>query len=238
MFSKGWDISHANLMIQDILLSGYMPRDLNVLRAELRVRHRVRSRLFIRDFIPPNSIGAEFGVFTGLFSSIFAREQRISQVTFIDPWWKAYGDQFPDWGAYTDYGRINTRTAFDIAKKRILRSGLPNRIVEVATSSEWLLNQSDNSLDWVYIDSTHSYDGTKRELELLNVKLKDTGLILGDDWQFDRSNRHHGVCLAVNEFLKNSSFELILCGRCFQWILRRSLPDKSRLPIFLKDPAG
>jgi hypothetical protein len=166
-----------------------------------------------------------------LFSSVLAREQKISQVTFVDPWWKAYGDHFPDWGTYTDYGRMSTRNAFEIAKKRILRSGLPNRIVEVGSSDEWLKNQSDNSLDWVYLDSTHSYDGTKRELELLNFKIKDPGMILGDDWQVDRNHRHHGVCLAVNEFLKNSNFEMILCGRHFQWILRRSLRDNSTLPI-------
>jgi hypothetical protein len=238
MFRKEWDISQTNLMLQDILLSGHVPRDLNILRAELRVRHRVKSRLFILDFIPPNSVGAELGVFTGLFSSVLAREQKIFVVAFVDPWWKAFGEHYPDWGAYTDYGRINTRNAFEIARKRILRCGLPNRTVEVYSSYEWLQNQPNNSLDWVYLDSTHSYEGTKRELELLNLKIKDTGMIFGDDWQFDRNHRHHGVCLAVNESLKSSNFELILCGRSGQWILRRSLRDNSTLPIVWKDPSG
>jgi hypothetical protein len=227
-----------NLMLEDILLSGYLPRDLNILRAELRVPHRVRSRLFLRKFISAHSVGAELGVFTGLFSSVLAREKKISCVTFVDPWWKAFGDHYPDWGAYTNFGRVNTRIAFEVAKKRILRSGLPNRRIEIDFSYAWLQGQPDNSLDWVYLDSTHSYEGTKRELELLNVKIADTGMILGDDWQFDRNHRHHGVCLAVNEFLKNSNFELILCGNSGQWILRRSLRDNSILPILWKDTAS
>ena len=225
-------------MLQDILSSGYLPRDINVLRAEPRVPHRVRSRLFLCHFIPANSVGAELGVYTGLFSSVLAREKKIARVTIVDPWWKAFGDHFPHRGAYTNFGRVNTRIAFEVAKKRILRSGLPNRRIEIDFSYAWLQGQPDNSLDWVYLDSTHSYEGTKRELELLNVKITDTGMILGDDWQYDRSHRHHGVCLAVNEFLKSSDFELILCGKHGQWILRRSLRDNSTLPILWKDVAS
>jgi hypothetical protein len=225
-------------MLKDILLSGYVPSDISILRAEVRTPHRIKERRFIIDFIPPNSVGAELGVFTGLFSSILAREQKIARVTFVDPWWKAFGDHYPDWGAYTDYGRVNTRKAFESAEKRISRSGLPNRVVEVASSYDWLRNQPDESLDWVYLDSTHSYEGTKRELELLDLKInRNTGIILGDDWQLDRNHYHHGVCLAVNEALKNSNFELILCGSANQWILRRSLRDSSILSIQWKDPS-
>jgi hypothetical protein len=47
-------------------------------------------------------------------------------------------------------------------------------------------------------------------------------MILGYDWYADRNRRHHGVCLAVNEFRKQSHFELTLCGRRSLWILRRT----------------
>ena len=216
------------VMLQDICVSGYLPRDLNILRAELKFPHRVRSRSFIVRFIPPNSVGAELGVYTGLFSSVLARQRKISQVTFVDPWWAAFGKHYPDWGIYTDYGRVSTRKAFEVAERRIVRCGLPNRIVEVATSYEWLTSLSEGSLDWVYLDSTHSYDGTKRELELLDPKIKRTGMIFGDDWQIDPNHPHHGVCIAVNEFLKTSNFELIFCGERSQWILRRSRGCKGR----------
>lgn len=222
--------------LRDILLTGYFPKDISILKAEIWANHQVKTRIFLLKFIPDNSVGAELGVFTGLFSSILARERRIAHITFVDPWWKAFGDHYPDWGAYTDYGRIKTRSAHDTARRRISRAGLPNRIVEVASSYDWLESQPDESLDWVYLDSTHSYDGTMRELTLLDRKLKDTGLILGDDWQMDRNHRHHGVCLAVNQFLKTGNFEIILCGVHNQWILRRSQENTFALPILWKDP--
>jgi hypothetical protein len=213
--------------ILDIAQSGCWPRDRYILSAEFRTPHRVRARQFLLNFLPAGSIGAELGVFTGLFSAVLARNRRISKVTFVDPWWEAFGSHYPDWGAYTDYGRVSTQSAYEIAKIRIKQAGLPNRIIEIGYSYNWLAAQPDESLDWVYLDSTHNYEGTKRELELLDYKVNDTGLILGDDWQTERNHIHHGVCLAVNEFVKASNFELIMAGDRNQWVLRRALDDAS-----------
>ena len=209
--------------IVDIIESGSFSWNRHILNAEFRTQHRVRARKFLLGYLPADSVGAEFGVFTGLFSGVLARARRISKVTFVDPWWKAFGSHYPDWGAYTDYGRVSTRDAYEIAKIRIARAGIPNRVVEIGYSYEWLAAQPDKSLDWVYLDSTHNYEGTKRELGFLEHKIKDTGLILGDDWQIERNHIHHGVCLAVNEFVKTSKFELILAGDKYQWVLRRAL---------------
>jgi hypothetical protein len=231
-----WSLSRLTLRrlgillrsFQDILLTGYVPRDMNILKAELLCQHRVKDRLFVLDFLPPNSVGAELGVFTGLFSSVLAKERKISRVTFVDPWWEAFGDHYPDWGAYTDYGHMSTRKAYEVAKRRIGRSTLSSRHIEVGLSYDWLKKQNDRSLDWVYLDHAHDYESTKRELALLDLKVADRGLILGDDWHIDQSHIHHGVYLAVNEFLKNSDFELVLCGEAMQWILRRSPSVVSR----------
>jgi hypothetical protein len=222
------------MSFSDIFYSGHIPKDLNIIKAELRADHRVKQRLFLLQYLPPNSTGAELGVFTGLFSAVISRQQKLSKVTFVDPWWTLYGERYPDWGSYTDYGRLRTRQAFETAKRRIL-FGFPNRFVEVASSHEWLECQPDESLDWIYLDSTHTYDGTKRELKLLNRKLRETGLICGDDWQSDRDNRHHGVFLATNEFTREEGFEFVLCGLNMQWIMRRKLKDTFVLPFLRED---
>jgi hypothetical protein len=226
-----------NRSILDMLASGVIPSDRSILRAETLVHHRVRERAFLLDHIPANSSGAEIGVFTGLFSSVLARDPKIARVTFVDPWWKAFGDHYPDWGDYTDRGRIATRGAYELARRRISRSGLQNRIVEVAFSYEWLEGQPDRSLDWVYLDSTHSYHGTKRELALLDRKLKEDGIVMGDDWRTKRTDQHHGVALAICEFLTTSDFEPVLCGVGGQWLLRRRLKDVADLPILWEDSA-
>lgn len=226
-----------NRSVLDILASGVFPSERSILRAEMLVPHRVRERAFLLDHIPANSVGAEIGVFTGLFSSILARDAKVERVTFVDPWWKAFGDYYPDWGDYTDRGRLATSNAYELARRRISRSGLQNRIVEVAFSYEWLEGQPDRSLDWVYLDSTHSYRGTKRELALLDRKLKEDGIMMGDDWQIKRTDQHHGVALAICEFLTTSDFEPVLCGVGGQWLLRRRSKDVADLPILWEDSA-
>ena len=209
-------------MLGDIVYSGQYSGDVHLLKAELFSRHIVLARLFLVGFIPEGSTGAELGVFTGLFSSVLARQKKISKITFVDPWWLAFGDTYPDWGRYTDHGRVGTRQAYDLARRRIEQWILPNRAIAVATSYDWLADQPDGSLDWVYLDSTHTYDGTVSELALLDRKLGPKGIILGDDWQWRPEHRHHGVYMAVNEFCRESNFDFVLCGRSRQWIIKRS----------------
>jgi hypothetical protein len=134
-------------MLNDIVVSSSMSLNISILKAELYVNHLIKCRAFVLKYVPENSVGAELGVFTGLFSSILARSKRISTITFVDPWWEAYGDTYPDWGPYTDYGRLTTRGAFHIASKRISQSELPNRTVKVWSSLDLLESISDKSLD-------------------------------------------------------------------------------------------
>jgi hypothetical protein len=208
--------------------------DASILRAEARANHRVKDRMFVLEFIPPGSVGAELGVYTGLFSSLLARRSNASRISFVDPWWTEFGEHYPDWGVYSDFGQVKTRAAYAAAQRRVLQHRIPNRFIEVSTSFEWLAAQPDESLDWIYVDTTHSYEGTKRELALLQSKLKNGGLIIGDDWQLNEGHPHHGVVVAVNEFLRHSDFSVIICGRENQWILRKG--TTSQRPIVHAPP--
>lgn len=64
-----------------------------------------------------------------------------------------------------------------------------------------LTRMPDQHLDWAYLDTTHEYDQTARELQLLKQKVKPGGIIAGDDWRPDPSHPHHGVCKAVQAFV-------------------------------------
>ena len=65
-------------------------------------------------------------------------------------------------------------------------------------------NFSKNSLDFIYVDGNHSYEGVKSDLELFYPKLKYGGVMMGDDYhQNDLEkvfNFNFGVTKAVNEF--------------------------------------
>jgi len=126
------------MSIIDIYYSWHFSKNRGVLNAELRADHRVKERMFILQHLPSNSVGAELGVFTGLLSAIFARTRKFAKVTFVDPWWTMYGERYPDWGQYTDFGRLRTEQAYLIAKRRIESAGLPGRDIEVESSYKWL----------------------------------------------------------------------------------------------------
>jgi hypothetical protein len=69
----------------------------------------------------------------------------------------------------------------------------------------------DEYFDWVYLDTDHTYDTTKRELELLRPKMKKGGIIAGHDYIIGNWNAGHryGVIEAVREFCLKYNWEMI-----------------------------
>lgn len=78
-------------------------------------------------------------------------------------------------------------------------------------STEKLAEFADGELDWVYIDTVHDYETTKKELELCAEKVKAGGYICGHDYmKFNVYLRYdYGVYDAVNEFAVNNGWEFI-----------------------------
>ena len=60
----------------------------------------------------------------------------------------------------------------------------------------------DNSIDAIYIDGDHSYEGVKSDLELYYPKVKKNGLILCDDY-----TNFESVKKAVDEFCKKNKID-------------------------------
>jgi hypothetical protein len=92
--------------------------------------------------------------------------------------------------------------------------------VHVTTSADWLRSLPDASLDWAYVDSTHYYRPTLVELGLLRDKLRPDGLVLGDDWQPEPSDPHHGVFRAVHELVRRGMWDLLRADEQRQWAIR------------------
>jgi hypothetical protein len=180
-------------------------------------------RRHILELLRRGTVGAELGVFTGLFSAAILEVVQPTHLYLVDPWWVEYGEYYPDWGTYTDGGRLRTRDAYQQAVNRV-RSVQKLTKVEfcVQRSTTWLNTLEDERLDWAYLDSTHQYNDTMQELELLGRKVKRSGLILGDDWQPDSTHMHHGVFKAVQDFSRKGSFEIIRADEHLQWALRRT----------------
>jgi methyltransferase family protein len=180
-----------------------------------------RAEMLIR-FLPRNSIGAEIGVFRGEFSATIIRAIEPRELHLVDPWDIAYGANYPNWGDYTEHGALTTARAFAETVSRTT-SGRKTKVIVVKDfSAPWLATMPDGYFDWIYLDSTHTYDDTKQELALSARKVKPEGVICGHDFEIRRHELHHGVFRAVTEFVRKGEYELIWAGPQQQWALRRS----------------
>ena len=74
-------------------------------------------------------------------------------------------------------------------------------------SQDFVNSFEDESLDYIFIDGDHSYEGALRDCELFFPKIKSGGIFAGHDWSFD------GVRKAVNEFKdRNGSPNIRIVG--------------------------
>lgn len=166
--------------------------------------------------IPAGGVGAELGVHKGHLTPHLLRWLQPKKLYAVDPWY-LLGARW-EWAA-GDKSTVNGLRRVLKALSRELGEGRAE--VVVADDREWLAGLADGALDWVYVDSSHQYEHTLQELELLVKKVKPGGIIAGDDWQSDPSNRHHGVCKAVREFDAAGRIELFHSDdRTKQWAAR------------------
>jgi hypothetical protein len=180
---------------------------------------RLQRRKWILANIPKSTVGAEIGVFRGHFTEIICEVVSPSVLYLIDPWTKL-GKHF-GWGAkYTCFNTLTTEAAKQEAVARS-RSFPDTNVIIVEDTFPECAEALHHKLDFVYLDASHKYGATIRELEALESHMADGGIILGDDWYPDESSIHHGVFLAVQRFTRTHNWELFAAGPGAQWGLRR-----------------
>jgi Methyltransferase domain len=177
----------------------------------------------ILKLIPRGSIGAELGVFCGNFSLALVALTQPARLHLVDPWWKANGDFYADWGTYTDFGKLGTKHAYALTIDNLMRIKREGDVhIHNEFSAEWLATIPEAYLDWAYIDSSHAYEQTLEELHLLERKVKKSGLIFGDDFYPDETHVHHGVYRAVQKFTRDSPYDLVYADANMQWAIKPS----------------
>jgi hypothetical protein len=144
--------------------------------------------------LPKERVVAEIGVAEGDYSAKILKYNNPSKLLLIDTWsTERYKEEM--------YQEVKRRFAKQIDKGKI----------EIQRKdSIKALEEKNRSLDWVYIDTTHSYERTKKELEHAESAVKENGYIAGHD--YSRTNKHvtasYGVVPAVNEFCKEKGWKL------------------------------
>ena len=148
-------------------------------------------------FFPKNGIIAEIGVDQGDFSNKILSNIHPDKLYLIDTW----------------TSRRYNRNKMNYVRRRFQKEIDSGRVIIIRGKSELELKKfEDGYFDWVYIDTTHSYQQTVKELELCLLKVKDGGIIAGHDYCQGNINKAlaYGVVQAVNQFCVKNNWEFIL----------------------------
>ena len=163
-----------------------------MIQVEKPFRHRPRRRRLFRycEFIKRNfnivkgkSRMVEVGSLGGLSTSVF---YEYFNVISVDPYIPGYDDN-----------DRNSEESKLIAAKNAFARKFKDKVEQInKTSAEAVVEFEDNTLDFVYIDGDHTYEGVKRDILLWLPKIKTDGIIGGHDY---RCSVHVGVTRAVHE---------------------------------------
>lgn len=120
-------------------------------------------------------IGVEIGVQTGHHSK-----------NIIESGWKGQLLCVDNWVRHAEFAE---------AKERL--SGL-NVVFHQGDSADTASQYKNGSLDFVYIDADHSYEGVKRDFEAWYKKVRKGGIISGHDYA---PANHKNDCDGVRQFI-------------------------------------
>ncbi|MBK8831485.1 MAG: class I SAM-dependent methyltransferase [Saprospiraceae bacterium] len=162
------------------------------------VQHLVslKDRIELLKYLPSNAIVAEIGVNEGDFSTLILEFCTPQKLILIDVW-----------ASKRYHGGL-----FEKVKSRFnhqLASGQIEIMRDLSFGA--IASCPDQTFDWVYLDTDHTYATTRRELELLRPKMKPGGIIAGHDYIIGNWNAgyRYGVIEAVREFCLQYNWEMI-----------------------------
>jgi len=109
----------------------------------------------------------------------------------------------------------------DISKYELILNNFSSTGVEIkrSDSMEALKYVDDESLDFVYIDTNHSYKQAKREIFGWIKKVRRGGVLAGDGYGYIR-NGDNGVKRAVHEIFSADQINVNLGPDCVFWVMR------------------
>ncbi|MFC1495130.1 class I SAM-dependent methyltransferase [Thermodesulfobacteriota bacterium] len=146
--------------------------------------------------LPQHSVVAEVGVAQGAFSAKILSITNPRKFHLIDSWTHDV--------RYLDLmEKIESRFAQEIKQGQVF--------IHQGFSTTQLSVFDDGYFDWVYIDTSHDYETTLKELEICRSKVKDRGIIAGHDYVTGSwlSRSRYGVVEAVHEFCVKYGWEMI-----------------------------
>ncbi len=167
-------------------------------RAPLQLKHTRNCKVLpdretLLDALPDGGVVAEVGVACGDFSAQILARVRPDVLHLIDAW------------SVERYacGRDKVEARFEAQ----IKAGTVR--LHQGPSSEMLAAMDDDVLDWVYIDTFHSYEVTIEELRISRRKVRKGGRIAGHDFCIGnvKTPLPYGVIEACSVFCHDHDWE-------------------------------
>lgn len=174
--------------------------------------------------------GVEVGCLKGRNARVLLQQRPQLQLMMVDPWSEVTLESNPSFKNTKDYMTRWTQEKWNqIYKQAMLKTEFAKdrRIVLRGLSVEMSKQVEDKSLDFVFIDADHSYEGCKGDLDAWLPKVKPGGLISGHDFNHPRelkqdrtpgSIKTWGVTKAVHE-LRDRIGGTVVAGQYYTWFL-------------------
>lgn len=124
----------------------------------------------------------EIGVWRGRFSEVLLEEMKPEKLYLVDPWLSTPDSDSDD--ALTDQKNAAEMEAIFQSVQNRFSAQIEAGQVEIIRdlSARALPQFADGSIDLVYIDGDHSYDGVAIDLSLAYQKVRSGGFIMLDDY--------------------------------------------------------
>ena len=145
----------------------------------------------LRDLIallPRGTVMVEVGSFAGESAEEFLKHEQIAHFHAVGPMMGGYDDSDPASFAHPMKG---IEAEFDQRVQPFVERVTKHRMTSAAAIHRF----PDRSLDFVYIDALHTYEGAKIDINMWRHKIKPGGILGGHDYE----PTFPGVIQAVDE---------------------------------------
>jgi hypothetical protein len=173
----------------------------------------VKNRAKLLTLMPSNGIVAEVGVDEGNYSEKILSIAKPKILHLIDAWGsQRFGED--------KFNKVQSRFAAEVERGQV--------VIHRGVSWDELQKFPDAYFDWIYLDTSHTYEDTAKELAVSRLKVKPDGLISGHDYTVGNIKRSllYGVIHAVNELCINHGWEMIYLthepNRYLSYVLHRT----------------
>ncbi len=147
----------------------------------------LKNRSELMMLLPASGIGAELGVANGDFTAQILQLNQPAKLHLVDVW---HSERYNE----TLFENVKNRFSQQLQSEQLQI----HRMFSTAAAGQF----PSHYFDWIYIDTTHCYQGTRDELACYADKVKPGGVIAGHDYTMGNwtGQFRYGVMEAVHEF--------------------------------------